>query len=411
MTAHASDEAAPASGGPAFTIRDFIKLESAGGILLFGAAVAAMVAANSPLSGIYASLLETVVAVQVADLVINKPLLLWVNDGLMALFFFVIGLEVKREILEGELSSLRAIALPGFGALGGMLVPAAIYIALNWQDPIALDGWGIPVATDIAFALGLLSVFGRRIPTPLKTFLLTLAIFDDLAAIAIIAIFYTGDLSTPALLVGAAALTAGVVFNRLGVMRVSAYVLVGIVLWVAVLKSGVHATLAGVLIAFCIPMRDPRGESPLRKLEHDLHTPVAFVILPAFAFVNAGLALSGIGLDEILHPVTVGVVAGLFLGKPVGILAFVAIAAAFGLATLPRGVTWAQIAGVAFACGIGFTMSLFIAGLAFQHGSGDYFAGDRLGILAGSLASAIAAYAVLRLSCRQMPSNKGANSH
>ncbi len=411
MTAHASDEVAPASGGPAFTIRDFIKLESAGGILLFGAAVAAMVAANSPLAGIYASLLETVVAVQVADLVINKPLLLWVNDGLMALFFFVIGLEVKREILEGELSSLRAIALPGFGALGGMLVPAAIYIALNWQDPIALDGWGIPVATDIAFALGLLSVFGRRIPTPLKTFLLTLAIFDDLAAIVIIAIFYTGDLSTPALLVGATALAAGVVFNRLGVMRVSAYVLVGIVLWVAVLKSGVHATLAGVLIAFCIPMRDPRGESPLRKLEHDLHTPVAFVILPAFAFVNAGLALSGIGLDEILHPVTVGVVAGLFLGKPVGILAFVAIAAAFGLATLPRGVTWAQIAGVAFACGIGFTMSLFIAGLAFQHGSGDYFAGDRLGILAGSLASAIAAYAVLRLSCRKMPSNTGANSH
>ena len=403
MTAHASDEVAPTSGGPAFTIRDFIKLESAGGILLFGAAVAAMVAANSPLSGIYASLLETVVAVQIADLVINKPLLLWVNDGLMALFFFVIGLEVKREILEGELSSLRAIALPGFGALGGMLVPAAVYIALNWQDPIALDGWGIPVATDIAFALGLLSVFGRRIPTPLKTFLLTLAIFDDLAAIVIIAIFYTGDLSVPALLVGATALAAGVVFNRLGVMRVSAYVLVGIVLWVAVLKSGVHATLAGVLIAFCIPMRDPRGESPLRKLEHDLHTPVAFVILPAFAFVNAGLALSGIGLDEILHPVTVGVAAGLFLGKPVGILAFVAIAAAFGLATLPRGVTWAQIAGVAFACGIGFTMSLFIAGLAFQHGSGDYFAGDRLGILAGSLASAVAAYVVLRLSCRRAP--------
>lgn len=403
MTAHASDEVAPTSGGPAFTIRDFIKLESAGGMLLFGAAVAAMVAANSPLSGVYASLLETVVAVQVADLVINKPLLLWVNDGLMALFFFVIGLEVKREILEGELSSLRAIALPGFGALGGMLVPAAIYIALNWQDPIALDGWGIPVATDIAFALGLLSVFGRRIPTPLKTFLLTLAIFDDLAAIVIIAIFYTGDLSIPALLVGVTALAAGVVFNRLGVMRVSAYVLVGIVLWVAVLKSGVHATLAGVLIAFCIPMRDPRGESPLRKLEHDLHTPVAFVILPAFAFVNAGLALSGIGLDEILHPVTVGVAAGLFLGKPVGILAFVAIATAFGLATLPRGVTWAQIAGVAFACGIGFTMSLFIAGLAFQHGSGDYFAGDRLGILAGSLASAVAAYVVLRLSCRRAP--------
>ena len=393
----------PDPSGPAFTIRDFIKLESAGGILLFGAAVAAMIAANSPLAGVYASLLDTVVAVQVGDLAINKPLLLWVNDGLMALFFFVIGLEVKREILEGELSSLRAIALPGFGALGGMLVPAAIYIALNWQDPIALDGWGIPVATDIAFALGLLSVFGRRIPTPLKTFLLTLAIFDDLAAIVIIAIFYTGDLAVPALLVGSAALVAGVVFNRLGVTRVSAYVLVGIVLWVAVLKSGVHATLAGVLIAFCIPMRDPRGESPLRKLEHDLHTPVAFVILPVFAFVNAGLALSGIGVNELLHPVTVGVAAGLFLGKPVGILGFVAIATVVGLATLPRGVTWTQIAGVAFACGIGFTMSLFIAGLAFEHGSGDYFAGDRLGILAGSLASAVAAYLVLRLSCRRTP--------
>ena len=343
----------PDPSGPAFTIRDFIKLESAGGILLFGAAVAAMIAANSPLAGVYAALLDTVVAVQVGDLVINKPLLLWVNDGLMALFFFVIGLEVKREILEGELSSLRAIALPGFGALGGMLVPAAIYIALNLQDPVALDGWGIPVATDIAFALGLLSVFGRRIPTPLKTFLLTLAIFDDLAAIVIIAIFYTGDLSVPALLVGASALAAGVVFNRLGVTRVSAYVLVGIVLWVAVLKSGVHATLAGVLIAFCIPVRDPRGESPLRKLEHDLHTPVAFVILPVFALVNAGLALSGIGINELLHPVTVGVAAGLFLGKPVGILGFVAIATVVGLAALPRGVTWAQIAGVAFACGIG----------------------------------------------------------
>ncbi len=400
----------PDPSGPAFTIRDFIKLESAGGILLFGAAVAAMIAANSPLASVYASLLDTVVAVQVGDLVINKPLLLWVNDGLMALFFFVIGLEVKREILEGELSSLRAIALPGFGALGGMLVPAAIYVALNWRDPIALDGWGIPVATDIAFALGLLSVFGRRIPTPLKTFLLTLAIFDDLAAIVIIAIFYTGDLAVPALLVGAAALAAGVVFNRLGVTRVSAYVLVGLVLWVAVLKSGVHATLAGVLIAFCIPMRDPRGESPLRKLEHDLHSPVAFVILPVFAFVNAGLALSGIGVDELLHPVTVGVAAGLFLGKPVGILGFVAIAAVLGLAALPRGVTWAQIAGVAFACGIGFTMSLFIAGLAFEHGSGDYFAGDRLGILAGSLASAIAAYVVLRLSCRRAPRPEDADT-
>jgi len=394
----------PQSSRITSTVREFIKLESAGGLLLMVAAVVAMAAANTPLRPVYGMLLDITVAVQIGELAINKPLLLWVNDGLMAVFFFLIGLEVKREILEGELSTPRQVVLPGIGALGGMVVPAAIYVAMNWDDPVALDGWGIPVATDIAFALALLSVFGRRVPTPLKVFLLSLAIFDDLAAIAIIAVFYSGDLSYAALIVAAIALGAGLVLNRLGVMRVTPYVLIGIALWVAVLKSGVHATLAGVLIALCIPMRGPDGASPLRELEHDLHAPVAFAILPLFAFVNAGLPLAGISAADLTHPVTLGIAAGLFLGKPVGIVVFAGVAVLLRLAALPKAVTWGQITGVGFTCGIGFTMSLFIAGLAFEHGSGDYFAGDRLGILIGSLASAVVAWGVLQFSLPRQPS-------
>ena len=366
--------------------------------MLLAAAVAAVLIANSPLYWIYEALLDTTVAVQVGALVISKPLLLWINDGLMAVFFFLIGLEVKREFIEGELSSPAQIVLPGIGALGGMVVPAAIYAVINWNDPVALDGWGIPVATDIAFALALLGLFGRRVPLPLKVFLLTLAIFDDLAAILIIAIFYSGDLSLGALAIGAAALSGGVALNRLGVTNVTAYVLIGIALWAAVLNSGVHATLAGVLIAFCIPMRAADGHSPLRALEHDLHIPVAFAILPLFAFANAGLSLGGVGAADLLHPVTAGIVAGLFFGKPIGIVGFIALAVFLGLARLPAGVTWLRLLGVSFACGIGFTMSLFIAGLAFEHGSGAYYAGDRLGIVIGSLAAAAVAYLVLRAS-------------
>ena len=379
-------------------VRDFMRLESAGGILLLAAATIAMLVANSPLAGLFSALLDTTVAIQVGALSLDKPLLLWVNDGLMAVFFFLVGLEIKREIMEGELSSFSQVVLPGIGALGGMAVPAAIYTWMNWGDPVALDGWAIPVATDIAFALALLSVFGARVPTRLKVFLLTLAIFDDLAAIVIIALFYSGDLSLIALLIGAAALLVAVSMNRLGVTRTSSYILLGIVLWIAVLKSGVHATLAGVLIALCVPMRDAQGESPLRKLEHDLHGPVAFAILPIFAFANAGLSLSGISIDDLTHPVTSGVVAGLLIGKPVGILAFVWLAVSLRFARLPSNLNWTQLLGVAFACGIGFTMSLFIAGLAFEHGSGDYFGGDRLGILVGSILSAIAAYSLLHAS-------------
>jgi len=379
-------------------VRDFIKLESAGGILLLAAAVIAILVANSPLAALYDSLLGTTVAIQVGALSINKPLLLWINDGLMAVFFLLIGLEIKREVMEGELSSLSQIILPGMGALGGMIVPAAIYVWLNWGDPIALDGWAIPIATDIAFALALLSVFGSRVPTALKILLLTLAIFDDLAAIIIISLFYSSDLSLNALIIGGLALTSAVVMNKIGVTRISAYILVGVVLWIAVLKSGVHATLAGVLIAFCIPMRGEQTKSPLRELEHDLHGPVAFAILPIFAFANAGLSLSGMSFDDLTHPVTLGVISGLLVGKPLGILAFIGLAVGLRFVELPKDINWLQLLGVAFACGIGFTMSLFIAGLAFEHGSGDYFGGDRLGILVGSILSAMVAYALLHIN-------------
>jgi NhaA family Na+:H+ antiporter len=379
-------------------VHDFMKLESAGGILLLLAAIVALLVANSPLAGFYSELLDTTVAVQVGALSINKPLLLWINDGLMAVFFFLIGLEIKQEVMEGELSSYSQVILPGMGALGGMIVPAAIYAWLNWGDAVALDGWAIPVATDIAFALALLGVFGSRVPTSLKVFLLTLAIFDDLAAIVIIALFYSGDLAVSSLLIAAVALVIGIVMNRMGVTRTSSYILLGIVLWIAVLKSGVHATLAGVLIAFCVPMRDRKGQSPLRTLVHDLHGPVAYAILPIFAFANAGLWLGDMSVADLAHPVTLGVILGLLVGKPLGILAFVGIAVALRFVQLPNNVSWLQIVGVAFACGIGFTMSLFIAGLAFEHGSGDYFSGDRLGILLGSILSAVAAYVLLHLS-------------
>ena len=379
-------------------LREFLQLETAGGALLLISVAVAMLVANSPLSGIYAALLDTTVAIQVGALVINKPLFLWVNDGLMAVFFFLVGLEIKREIMEGELSSFEQVIIPGMGALGGMIVPALIYIWLNRGDAVALDGWAIPVATDIAFALALLGSFGARVPTSLKVFLLTLAILDDLAAITIVALFYSGDLSPGMLLIGIITLTIATAMNRMGVTRTSSYILLGVVLWVAVLKSGVHATLAGVLIAFCVPIRDEQGNSPLRELEHNLHGPVAFVILPAFAFVNGGLSVAGVSLTEFTHPVTLGVTTGLLVGKPLGIMLFVGLAVALGLARLPRDINWTQLAGVAFACGIGFTMSLFIAGLAFEHGSGDYFSGDRLGIMAGSFLSALVAYGLLHFS-------------
>jgi NhaA family Na+:H+ antiporter len=382
----------------ASAINEFMQLESAGGILLLVSAALAMIIANTPMAPLHEALLDTTVAVQVGTFSIQKPLLLWINDGLMAVFFFLVGLELKREVVEGELSSVSQIILPGIGAIGGMVVPVAIYLWLNWADPVAIEGWAIPVATDIAFALALLGIFGARASTGLKIFLLTLAIFDDLGAIIIIALFYSEDMSMTSLLIGVAALIIAIVMNRRGVTRTSAYVLLGVCLWIAMLKSGVHATLAGVLIAFCVPMRDPDGGSPLVELEHNLHGPVAFAILPIFALANAGLSFEGVTLAQLSQPVTVGIALGLVVGKPIGILGFVAIAVATGLTRLPAGTNWGNLLGVAFACGIGFTMSLFIAGLAFEHGVADYFVADQIGILVGSILSALAALLVLHAS-------------
>ena len=381
----------------------FIRLESSGGALLLVATLLAMIAANSPLSDAYRLLLETPLVVTIGGAGIDKPLLLWINDGLMAVFFFLIGLEVKREVLEGELSSPDRIALPAIGALGGILVPACIYTALNWRVPGAMDGWAIPVATDIAFALALLGAFGARVPVALKALLLALAIFDDMAAIAIIAVFYANDLSLGMLATAAVALLTAAALNRRRVTSVAPYVLVGIVLWVAMLKSGVHATLAGVLIAFCIPMRAADGHSPVEELEQDLHAPVALAVLPLFAFANAGVSFAGVGVRDLADPVVLGIALGLFLGNPAGILGLIFVASRLGWVSLPAGVTWPQLAGMAFACGIGFTMSLFIAGLAFEHADASFWALDKLGILVGSAASAVVGATVLSVTLPPQP--------
>ncbi len=388
----------PRGSNPSSAVLNFIRLESLGGMLLIVATSLAMIVANTPLAGAYAWLFDTRLVVSLGTAGIDKPLLLWINDGLMAIFFLLIGLEIKREVLEGELSSIARVALPAIGALGGILGPACIYAAFNWRDAGAMNGWAIPVATDIAFALALLGAFGSRVPVSLKAFLLALAIFDDMAAIAIIALFYAGDLSLGMLLAAGLALLAAIILNRLGVTSITAYILVGIVLWVALLKSGVHATFAGVLIAFCIPMYSAGDRSPLRELEQDLHTPVALAVLPIFAFANAGISFSGIGVGDLTNPVTLGIAVGLLFGNPIGILGFISMAVLLRWVSLPAGVTWPQLAGTAFICGIGFTMSLFIAGLAFEHTHDTHWFADKLGILLGSLGAALVGYGLLALS-------------
>jgi NhaA family Na+:H+ antiporter len=386
-------------------IRQFLKLESASGVILIAVAAFAMLIANSPLNGTYQSLLKTYAEIRVGDLELSKPILLWINDGLMAIFFLLIGLEVKREIREGQLASYAQVALPAFAAAGGLLVPAMIYSGLNWGDSVAMNGWAIPAATDIAFALGILYLLGDRIPVSLKLFLMTVAIFDDLAAIVIIAVFYTSDLSLLSL--GLAVITLGILIgmNQRGVMRIGPYLLVGAVLWVFVLKSGVHATLAGVALAFAIPIRGPDGKSPLRHLEHALHPWVAYGILPVFALANAGVALEGVSADTVTDPVPLGIAAGLLVGKPLGIVGAPWLAIRFRLARLPQGVNWLDMYGAATLGGIGFTMSLFIGSLAFEHGGPDYASLDRIGILTGSLLSAVWGYVLLRFvgGRRRMP--------
>ena len=381
------------------TIKEFLQKESAGGLLLVGAAVIAMVLVNSPLDFLYFALLDTPVSIQVGALILDKPLLLWINDGLMAVFFFLVGLEIKREVLEGELSDPARLVIPAIAAVGGMAVPAMVYIAMNQGDPAALAGWAIPTATDIAFALGVLSLLGSRVPNALKLFLLTLAIIDDLGAIIIIALFYSGDLSMISLVVASIALITLFLMNKKGVTKIAPFILVGAVLWTAVLKSGVHATLAGVVLAFFIPLKDPAtGESPLLHLEHMLHPYVAFAILPVFAFANTGIDFTGLTLESLLHPVPLGIAAALVLGKQVGVFGFSWIAIKLRLGKLPEGINWLNIYGLSALCGIGFTMSLFISGLAAEEiGTGE-MVDDRLGILLGSLISALVGYLVLKFS-------------
>jgi NhaA family Na+:H+ antiporter len=383
---------------PLAPIHGFLKLESASGILLVIAGIIAMIAANTPLVGVYQGLLDLPIKIQVGSFILDKSLLIWVNDLLMAIFFLLIGLEIKREVVSGELSDPSRVALPAIAALGGMLIPVAFYASVNWGDPDGMQGWAIPAATDIAFALGLLSLFGKRVPVGLKIFLMTLAVIDDLGAIIIIALFYSGDLSLVALGWAAGAIALLVVLNRRGVTNIGAYILVGIALWVFVLKSGVHATLAGVITALMIPASDPKDpdHSPVQRLEHALHPWVAYGILPLFAFANAGVRLEGIRFSDLLQPIPLGIMMGLVIGKQVGVFTFSWLAVKAGLARLPSGVSFKQVYAASLLTGIGFTMSLFISMLAFENtASGEVVVMDRPGILLGSLVSAVLGYIAL----------------
>lgn len=384
------------------TFTRFFQLEAASGLLLIAAAALALIINNSSLSWLYSGLLDTPVVAQIGALKIAKPLLLWINDGLMAMFFLLIGLEVKREVLDGQLSNPSQIVLPGAAAIGGMVVPALVYWFLNREDPAALGGWAIPMATDIAFALGVLALLGKRVPVSLKLFLMTLAIIDDLGAIIVIAVFYSGTLSTLSLALAGACIIALIAMNRLGVVKLGPYMIIGLILWVCVLKSGVHATLAGVTLAFCIPLRTKNAEtSPLLTLEHALHPWVAYGILPLFAFANAGLSLSGVTVESFTHHVPMGIATGLLLGKTVGVFGLTWLAVKIGIAALPQGANWGHVLGVAILCGIGFTMSLFVGSLAFEPGVSDYAGMDRMGILTGSILAALIGYAVTAMASRK----------
>ena len=379
--------------------------DTAGGVLLIIAAAMAMIVANSPLSPYYNMLIEIPVRISVGTFEISKPLLLWINDGLMALFFLAVGLELKREIIEGELSHPKKIILPLLGALGGMVVPALIYIAFNYQDPVAMNGWAIPTATDIAFALGILMLLGKRVPVALKLFLVSLAIFDDIGAIIIIALFYTSELSTTAFMVASVVILLLYIMNKRGATEITTYAILGIILWVAVLKSGVHATLAGVILAFFIPLRTSKKEdverSPLKQLEKDLDRSVTFLILPLFAFTNASVVLSNVTLESLLHPISLGVTLGLFLGKQLGIFTFCYVGVKLGIAHLPQGINWKLLYGISLLAGVGFTMSLFIASLSFEKTGVNMLFDERLGILVGSILSGVSGYFVLRSALKE----------
>ncbi|MCT8673028.1 Na+/H+ antiporter NhaA [Glaesserella parasuis] len=380
-------------------IRKFLQLESASGILLLAFAMLAMLFANTPLKDLYFDFLSMPVSIQIGLFSIHKPLLMWVNDGFMAVFFVLIGLEVKREMMVGAISSYQRAIFPAIGALGGMIVPALVFTLINSDSPEFQQGWAIPMATDIAFALGVLGLLGKRVPFALKIFLLALAIIDDLGAIVVIAIFFSHELSTTALISAVIAITALIIMNRMRVTAICAYMVVGLILWASVLKSGVHATLAGVIIGFCVPLKGKNGEEPLAHFEHILAPWCSFVILPLFAFSNAGVSLAVMSLSTLFSPLTMGVALGLLVGKTLGVFSFSFLAVKLGIAQLSEGINFKQIFAVSILCGIGFTMSMFLAGLAFggDEADGQFISLARLGILIGSGISAVLGYYLLKL--------------
>ena len=378
--------------------REFLRLESAGGLILVSASIFALVLANSPLADIYNGVLSLKLTVMVESFGVSKPLLLWINDGLMAVFFLLVGLELKREVVEGQLSSPDQIVLPAMAAIGGLAVPAVIYWMINKNNPQGINGWAIPTATDIAFALAILSLLGSRVPASLKLFLTTIAIFDDLAAIIIIAVFYSADLSTGSLAAAGGGIAMLFILNRMGVRSLAAYLLVGLFIWLFVLKSGVHATLAGIAVAAFIPLKSCDDHSPARHLEHILHPWVAFGVLPIFAFANAGVSFAGVSSNAVYGTVSMGIAAGLFIGKQAGVFGMTALVVGLGLAKKPEGSSWAMLYGIALICGVGFTMSLFIGSLAFEHGGFAQTTALRVGVITGSVVSGFCGWLVLHLS-------------
>ncbi|THA10107.1 Na+/H+ antiporter NhaA [Rodentibacter pneumotropicus] len=378
-------------------IQQFFKLESSSGILLLFAALIAILFANSPLGTIYNDFLHLPVSVQVGTFAIGKTLLHWINDGFMAVFFVLVGLEVKRELLEGSLSSYQQAIFPAFAAVGGMVIPALVYVFIAYQDPTLANGWAIPMATDIAFALGIMALLSKQVPLPLKVFLLALAIIDDLGAIVVIALFFSHGLSIQALIFAAIAIMLLIILNRFKVTALCAYMVVGIILWASVLKSGVHATLAGVIIGFCIPLKGEKGETPLEDFEHLLTPWTSFLILPLFAFANAGVSFEGLDFSMLTSPLLLAIALGLIIGKPLGVFGFSYLSVKLGIAKLPEDINFKQIFSVAILCGIGFTMSMFLASLAFDENTGESVNTlSRLGILLGSTFSAIVGYIFLK---------------
>jgi NhaA family Na+:H+ antiporter len=379
----------------------FFSHEASGGILLMLSALAAMIVANSALSGLYESVLGAKFSVLINGEGLSKPLILWINDGLMAIFFFLIGLELKREILEGKLKNPSDIILPGVAAIGGMALPALIFVLLNWNIVENISGWAIPAATDIAFALGILALVGSRAPASLKVFLLTLAILDDLGAIIIIALFYTAELKIDYLFLALLPLAGLLWLNIKGAHRIAPALLLGAIMWYFVLKSGVHATLAGVVTAFCIPLKDKWGKSPLHSLEDGLTPYVLYLIIPIFAFANAGVVLKGMTFSDLLAPLPLGIALGLIVGKQVGVFGLTMLMVKTGIAKMPHGATALHIYGISCLAGVGFTMSLFIGGLSFADA--EMMNQVRLGVLSGSIVSGVLGYTALMLASRQLP--------